>query len=308
MLRGGLAFKRRAVQSAFMTRALALGALLALVAEPPANYAASVERWRVEREAELRAEDGWLSVAGLFWLKEGENACGARGSSRVQLPKGSPEKVGSFVRHGREVRVQIEPGVAATLDGKPVTSAPLRSDAAGGPDVLRIGPLSLGVIERGGEIGVRLKDNGSPRRTQWKGLSWFPVEESERVVARFIPSPPGTTLEITNVLGQTQKLPAPGEAVFTLRGQELRLTPVLEEQGAKELFFIFRDQTAARETYGAGRFLYADLPREGTVILDFNKAYSPPCAFTPFATCPLPPKRNRLAVRIEAGEKFSSHD
>lgn len=291
-----------------MARTMLLGALLALLAEAPADYKAGVERWRSDREAELRAEDGWLSVAGLFWLKEGENACGSRGGSRVLLPKRAPEKAGSFVRRGREIRVRIEPGVAATLEGKPVTSALLRSDASGRPDVVRIGPLSMSVIERGGEIGVRLKDNESPRRKQWKGLSWFPVDESQRVAARFVPSPPGTTLEITNVLGQTQKLPSPGEAVFSMRGQELRLSPVLEEQGAKELFFIFRDQTAAKETYGAGRFLYGELPKDGTVVLDFNKAYSPPCAFTPFATCPLPPKRNRLPVRIEAGEKFSPHD
>src|SRR5262249_3571089 len=199
-------------------------------------------------------------------------------------------------------------GVAATLESKPVTSAVLKSDASGVPDVVRIGALSLSVIERGGEIGVRLKDNESPRRTQWKGLSWFPIDESQRVVAPLVPSPPGTTLEITSVLGQTQKLPSPGEAVFTLGGQELKLTPVLEEAGAQEIFFVFRDQTAARETYGAGRFLYADMPRDGTVVLDFNKAYSPPCAFTPFATCPLPPRRNRLSVRIEAGERFSAHD
>jgi uncharacterized protein len=307
MLRGRPAFKRPAVQSALMAKAILLGALLAL-AGAPADYKTGVERWRADRETELRAEDGWLSVAGLFWLKDGENSCGSRGGSRVLLPKGSPERVGSFVRHGREVQVRIEPGVSATLDGKALTSATLRSDAAGGPDVVRIGPLSMSVIERGGEIGVRLKDNESPRRKGWKGLSWFPVDVSRRVTARFVPSSPGTTLEITNVLGQAQKLPSPGEAVFTLEGQELRLTPILEEPDAKELFFIFRDQTANKETYGAGRFLYAELPRDGTVVLDFNKAYSPPCAFTPFATCPLPPKRNRLGVRIEAGERFSSHD
>jgi hypothetical protein len=283
-------------------------ALLLLGADAPTDYRTEVERWRQEREARLEAEDGWLSVAGLFWLKEGENACGSRPGSRVLLPKGAPEKAGAFVRRGHEVSVRIEPGVSASLEGKPLTASALRSDTSGGPDVVRIGPLSMSVIERGGEIGVRLKDNDSPGRKAFKGLSWFPVDPGYRAVARFVPSPPGATVDITNVLGQTQKLPSPGEAVFSLGGRELRLTPVLEEPGAKELFFIFRDETAARETYGAGRFLYSELPKDGTVVLDFNKAYSPPCAFTRYATCPLPPRRNRLPVRIEAGEKFSSHD
>jgi uncharacterized protein (DUF1684 family) len=171
-----------------------------------------------------------------------------------------------------------------------------------------MGSLSLSVIERGGEIGVRLKDNASASRRDFKGLRWFPIDGAWRVVARFEPSAPGSTLEITNVLGQTQKLPSPGEAVFNLGGRELRLVPVLEKPDAGELFFIFRDETAARETYGAGRFLYAGLPVDGSVVLDFNKAHSPPCAFTRYATCPLPPKRNRLPVRIEAGEKFTAHD
>jgi uncharacterized protein (DUF1684 family) len=282
------------------------GALLAILAGAATDYKAEVEQWRADREARLRAEDGWLSVAGLFWLEEGENVCGSRAGSRILLPKGAPEKAGAFLRHGREVTVRVEPGVSATLGGKPLSSSPLRGNDD--DDVVRLDQLSMSVIERGGKIGVRLKDNDSPSRRGFKGLSWFPVDAAHRVVARLLPGPPGATVEIGNVLGQTQKLPSPGEAVLSIGGRELRLTPVLEEPDAKELFFIFRDETAARETYGAGRFLYADLPRDGLVVLDFNKAYSPPCAFTRYATCPLPPKRNRLPVRIEAGEKFSSHD
>jgi len=290
-----------------MTKPAVLGVAL-LLAGATADYRAEVERWRFEREARLRAEDGWLSVVGLFWLQPGESSFGSGPGSRILLPKGAPERAGVFERRGREVSVKIEPGVAASVGDKPVTSMTLRSDTSGAADILRLGPLSLSVIERGGDIGVRLKDNDSPQRKEWKGLSWFPVDEAYRVTARFVAGPPGATLEITNVLGQTNALPSPGEAVFELGGREVRLTPVLEEPDATELFFIFRDETAARETYGAGRFLYAALPRDGAVVLDFNKAYSPPCAFTRFATCPLPPKRNRLPLRIEAGEKFAGHD
>jgi uncharacterized protein len=285
-----------------------LGALLLAAPNVGAGYAAEVESWRAQRQARLQAEDGWLSVAGLFWLKQGDNSCGSRRGSTVRLPEGAPEKAGSFVLDAGQVRFRVEPGVAASLDGKPFREGALRSDTKGSPEVVRIGQLALSIIERGGRIGVRLKDNGSARRREFAGLTWFPVDEAYRITARFVASAPGTTLDITNVLGQSEALPSPGEAVFSIGGRELRLTPVLEEPDAKELFFIFRDKTSARETYGAGRFLYTELPQDGRLVLDFNEAYSPPCAFTPYATCPLPPKRNRLPVRIEAGEKFSSHD
>jgi len=290
-----------------MTKPAVLGVAL-LLAGAAGDYRAEMERWRLDREARLKAEDGWLSVVGLFWLDQGVSSLGSGPGSQVLLPKGAPERAGAFERRGREVSVKIEPGVAASVGGKPVTSMKLKSDASDAPDVLRLGALSLSVIERGGDVGIRLKDNDSPQRKEWKGLTWFPVDEAYRVSARFVPAPPGTTVPITNVLGKTEALPSPGEAVFTLRGRELRLTPVLEAPDATELFFIFRDETAAHETYGAGRFLYSALPRDGALVLDFNKAYSPPCAFTRFATCPLPPKRNRLAVRIEAGERFAGHD
>ncbi len=180
----------------------------------------------------------------------------------------------------------------------------LRADtASGGPDVLVLGPLSLQVIERGGRYGIRLKDNASARRREFAGLQWYPVSEAHRVVARFVPHATPKTIPIANVLGQEDQQPSPGYVVFTIGGQEVRLEPILEAPDAKELFFIFKDPTAGRDTYPAGRYLYTDLPKDGAVTLDFNKAYSPPCAFTAYATCPLPPPQNRLPVRIEAGEK-----
>jgi uncharacterized protein (DUF1684 family) len=154
-------------------------------------------------------------------------------------------------------------------------------------------------------MGVRVKDPESPVRRGFKGLQWFPVDEGWRVNARFVPHQPPRTVELADVTGAVQRLTAPGYVVFTHGGRELTLEPVLEEEGAKELFFIFKDQTSGRETYGAGRYLYAALPQDGTVVIDFNKAYSPPCAFTRFATCPLPPRQNRLAVRVQAGEKHT---
>jgi uncharacterized protein (DUF1684 family) len=173
-------------------------------------------------------------------------------------------------------------------------------------DFLQVGRLKLYVIKRGERYGIRLKDPESEYRRNFRGLEYFPPNDAYRITARFVPEP--RKIPILNIIGQTESNDSPGYALFTLNGQELRLRPILEEPDAKTLFFVFRDQTAGKETYPAGRFLDTDLPRDGQVILDFNKAYNPPCAFTPYATCPLPPQENRLAVRIEAGEKkYGNH-
>jgi len=266
----------------------------------PSSYESEIASWRADREARLKADGGWLTVAGLVWLTEGDSRFGSEASSEIVLPPSAPPRAGVITFHAGETRFQMEDGVVATIEGKPVTSGVLRADTSGNPDVLSLGRLTLQVIERGGRYGIRLKDRDSERRRSFPGLRWFPTRESYRVVARFV-SDPGV-VAITNVLGQVTELPRPGRLVFTLDGKELTLDPVIEEPGATELFVPFWDPTAPKETYGAGRFLYADVPKDGKVILDFNKAYSPPCAFTPFATCPLPPKRNRLPVRVEAGE------
>lgn len=289
--------------------ALLLAALFAAAAAAPAadsasqGYAAEIQKWRADREARLKAEGGWLSVAGLFWLPAGESRFGSDKASEIVLPASAPPHAGvlSFARG--ETRFQLEPGVVATIEGRAVTGGVLKPDSSGSPDVLALGHLTLQVIERGGRFGIRLKDMDSEARRHFAGLQWFPARESYRVVAAWVPNTTPTTIPIPNVLGQVQEMPSPGHAVFTLNGKKLRLDPVLEEPDASELFFIFRDETAPSETYGAGRFLYSEMPKDGTLVLDFNKAYSPPCAFTPYATCPLPPKQNRLPVRIEAGEK-----
>jgi uncharacterized protein (DUF1684 family) len=183
-----------------------------------------------------------------------------------------------------------------------VTRKELRADIPGPPDVLSLGELRFFVIERGGKMAIRLRDLKSPARAAFTGVRWFPIKKEYRVVGRFVPHAGPKKLSVPNVLGTVEALESPGAVEFTLAGQKLRLEPVYEEPGAQELFYIFRDKTAAHETYGAGRFLYTDLPKNGQVVIDFNKAYTPPCAFTRFATCPLPPRQNHLPVRIEAGE------
>jgi uncharacterized protein (DUF1684 family) len=288
-------------------------ALSALAARPaPAEravapaYKAEIEAWRGDRETRLKAPSGWLSLAGLFWLKPGANTLGSAAGSDVALPSAAaPDRAGVIELQGREVTLRLSPGVAGSIKGREVTTTPLATDKDGEPDVLTLGRLSLYVIERSGRLAVRVKDPESPVRRSFRGLQWFPVDEAWRVNARFVPHEAPRTVELADVTGAVQKMTAPGYVVFEHGGRELRLEPVLEQEDAKELFFIFKDETSGRETYGAGRYLYAPLPREGTVVIDFNKAYSPPCAFTRFATCPLPPRQNRLAVRVDAGEKHA---
>jgi uncharacterized protein len=303
---------KRSTRSRVARAAAAAGAAVACLSAAFADdaYTAAIEKWRADRETRLKAEGGWLSVAGLFWLKEGTNTFGTDPASDIVLPKdAAPAHAGTFALEGGKATVQAEPGVGLTCEGKPVIRRALRSDTGGDePDVLKLGRLTMTVIERGGRYAIRLRDNDSKMRREFTGLHWFPVKEPYRVTARYVSYPSLKPVTVPNILGATEKMPSPGYAVFTLDGKEVRLEGVLEEPNATELFFIFKDGTSGKETYPAGRFLYSDLPKHGEVVLDFNKAYNPPCAFTPYATCPLPPEQNRLPMRIEAGElRYGNH-
>jgi uncharacterized protein (DUF1684 family) len=291
-----------------MRRTWAALAVLSLAVPGPAGadaaYTKEVGAWRAAREERLKAPGGWLSVVGLTWLKEGSNTVGSDRTSDVVLPAPAPAKVAVIDLAQGKASVTVESGVKVTSKDAPVTAMALRPDTAkDGPDVLTFGSLSFFVIERGGRYAIRLKDDASPRRKQFTGLKWFPVREDYRVVAKFEPHPMTKRILIPTFIGTEEEMVSPGFVTFELNGVKHRLEPVLEESDAKELFFIFKDLTSGKETYPAGRFLYTPLPKDGTVTIDFNKAYSPPCAFTAFATCPLPPKQNRMETRVEAGEK-----
>jgi uncharacterized protein len=261
---------------------LLLGVAMAAAADYPSEIAA----WRAARLKSLQSEGGWLSLAGLFWLHEGDNSFGRDASNEIQLPDG-PAHAGTFHLKSGEVTV--------TADG---TTRKVSHDSS---DRVKVGRVNMQVIRRGDRTGVRLRDPESEARRNFHGIESFPVNEAWHIRARFVAEP--HQIPILNVLGQTEESECPGYAVFQIHGKEYRLYPIFEEPGAKELFYIFRDQTTGKETYPAGRFFYSALPENGQVVLDFNKAYNPPCAFSPYATCPLPPKENRLEVRIEAGEK-----
>ena len=267
-----------------------------------------IAKWREQRETRLKSDTGWLTVAGLFWLKEGANRFGTDPGNEIALPEGSaPASAGVLEFHEGRTTVTMAPGVTATIEGKPITKAELKPDISGAPDILAVGRLTMQVIKRGERYAIRLKDTQSTMRKEFSGLHWYPIEDAYRVTARFEPYDPPRKLMIPTILGTTEEMPCPGRAVFTINGQELSLEPVIEEPDAEELFYIFKDETSGSQTYPAGRFMYSAMPKDGVVVLDFNKAYNPPCAFTPYATCPLPPAQNRLKAKIEAGELNYGH-
>lgn len=271
-----------------------------------ADYRAAIEKWRQEREARLTADDGWLTVAGLFWLQDGENRFGTDPLNDIVLPEGSgPAEIGVFeYRHGK-TSVRIKDGVRVTMNGKPVRTAELRPSVPGPPDTLAIGDVTFFVHVSGERYAVRVKDKNSRLLREFKGLRWFPVNEAYRVTARFVAYEAPRTVQVPNILGDLETYTSPGTVAFTLNGQDLRMQALSASQD--RVWFIFRDLTSGRETYHAARFLYADGPKDGKVVLDFNQAYNPPCAFNPFTTCPLPPPENRLRIRVEAGELDYGH-
>jgi uncharacterized protein (DUF1684 family) len=266
---------------------------------PP--YVAEVEAWRATREARLRAPDGWLSIVGLTWLHQGENRFGSAADDDVVLPAGTPPHAGSFVLEGLTARLEIPAGSPVTLNGKPAVSRALRTDVSATPDVLAVGTVSWQLIERGGRIGVRVSDRENPLRTSWLGTRWFPIDPAYRVVARL--EPRAGEMVVPDAAGGKQTLKSPGTLTFTLGGKAQRLQPVLDGEDEGDQLVVFRDATSGRETYGGGRFVRARRQPDGTFVIDFNRAYAPPCAFTPYATCPLPPAQNRLRVAIPAGER-----
>ena len=272
----------------------------------PATHRAGIQAWQAERFAELREPEGWLSVVGLYWLEPGDNSFGADSSNDVVFPGGSsvPPRAGSFVLDGDAVRMEVDPGVSITHQGAPVTSLLLASDMSGTPTVARMGSLLWYVIERQELKGIRLKDTANAPIAQFAGVESFPVNLEWYIPARFDRYDPPRVIEIPNVLGMVTEQPSPGAVVFRVAGRQYRLDVTGDPEAAR-FSLVFGDRTNGQETYGGGRFLDVEAPDErGRTFIDFNRAYNPPCVFTAFATCPLPPAQNRLAVRIEAGERM----
>ena len=267
-----------------------------------ASYQKEIESWRVERETNLKKDGSWLTVAGLYWLREGESTVGADPENDFVLPEGTaPAFVGSFAYEAGKVSFRASDGITVVRKGqeaRPVSTAALEP---GEKNAIALGKLSMWVHESGPRLAIRLRDLESPIRKEFTALSWFPVDPAYRVAAKFTPHPEPKGVEVLNMLGDIERYQSPGIVDFELQGQAIRMEPVLNSDG--KLWFIFKDQTSGKETYPSARFLQAEAPKDGIVVVDFNKAYNPPCAFNPYTTCPMPPKENRLKIRIEAGEK-----
>jgi uncharacterized protein (DUF1684 family) len=285
---------------AMQVAALALADKNTSPSAPDAAYIQSFDKWKAELVDDLKTN--WLSLAGLFWLKPGENSFGSDAGNAIVFPTG-PTHAGVFELQGTDVTVKFGPDAHATIDGKPVTTAKLQPDTSGSPTVVELGSLRIKAIVRGQRIGIRLKDLDSEEAKNYRGPVFFPLDLSYRVTATWIPSDGKKTVDVPNVLGDTTPTPVAGAVVFKINGQEVRLTD-LGGNPSKGLSFVFNDLTSKTDTYPGGRFLETEPVVNGTVVVDFNRAYNPPCAVTPYATCPLAPKENRLAVAIPAGEKY----
>ena len=284
---------------------LAVGLLAVCVSTSPVaasdmEYVQSFEKWKAKRIDDLK--QNWLPLAGLFWLKPGANSFGSAEDNAIVFPKG-PAHAGEFDLAGKDVTVKLLPDVRATLSGKPINSTKLQADASGPATVVELGSLRFHVIVRGERIGIRLKDLESPAVAKFKGLIFYPLDLNYRVTAKWEPSDGKKTIAVPTVLGDAIPVPVAGTVVVTINGQAQKLTALSGSPG-EGLSFVFSDLTSKLDTYPGGRFLDTDPVVNGTVVLDFNRAYNPPCAVTPYATCPLAPKENQLPVAIPAGEKF----
>jgi hypothetical protein len=261
--------------------------------------------YRSKRAEWMRSERSPLALAGLFWLKPGDNTFGTAPGNDIVLPTGSaPAKAGRLRLSGHRVAVEMDAGVTAMLDGQPVSSHDLKSDAGGAtPDLVHLNSLRMKVIERGGQLALRLIDLRNRPLLQFQKLDFYDIDPAYRVEAKFTPYVPSKKIQVALITGQVEELECPGFVEFVLKGQTLKLEPVYEVPGDSKLYFMFKDSTNGRETYGGGRYLYSDLPRQGRVALNFNQAHNPYCAYHSYSTCQIPPLSNWLKIPIRAGEK-----
>jgi uncharacterized protein (DUF1684 family) len=281
-----------------------LPGVLGQAADVDVAYQKNYKKWQSELNDNLKKN--WLTLVGLFWLKEGANRVGGDHKLEIPLPedKAGPQ-IGVIEFHGNKAVFTAASGAKVTSDGKPVHTIELKSDISGKPTVLQVGDLKMLMIQRGQKYGIRVRDTNSKSVTEFKGTTFYPVNGDYIVKATFVPYDKPKKVAIPTVLGQDAEMDSAGYVEFMLNGQKQHLQALSESP--EEFFFIIKDQTAGKGTYPAGRFLYTDPPKDGKVVMDFNRAHNPPCAWTPYATCPLPPKENYMSVGVEAGEKYEGH-
>lgn len=295
--------------------AVALSIAVLLFADATSEWKTGLLAWRAHREQRLSAPDGWLTLVGLEWLKSGANTVGSGADNRIRLSAAAPAHLGVIEVNGSDVRLAAPQGAFAEgvdLDGAPAQAAKLADDEAKKPSVITAGTLTILLLHRGDRYALRIKDSQAATRLNFHGLHWYDPNPHYRVEAAWIPFVPVKKIKVPSIIGVTDEMPAPGLAEFTIDGKTFQIEPVLEEPDAKQLFFILRDTTSRTTSYGAARFLYTDFPDHGLdhpghLTLDFNRLQNPPCAYTAYATCPLPPEQNRLAIALPVGEAKYSH-
>jgi uncharacterized protein (DUF1684 family) len=266
------------------------------------DHRREVEEWYRKRVERLKGESGWLTLVGLFPLAEGRHRFGSAEDNECVFPKSAPAHAGTIVVENGKARLEAEPGAGLTMNGAPVEQIALQTDQEGDPSEIAVGSIKFYVIDRPGSLYLRVKDAESPLRKEFTGIPRFRISRDWRVAARLQRYDPPKKLTVPNAVGFDEVVECPGILTFRVGNQEYRLEPMSESED--ELFIVFGDATSGDDTYGGGRMVYIPAPdAEGNTTIDFNKAYNPPCIFTPYATCPLPIPQNILPFRVEAGEK-----
>lgn len=269
-------------------------------------YINSINQWHIKRMEGFKKLNSWLNLAGLYWLEKGDNKFGSASDNQIVFPHDMPEYMGIITVNDSSIRLKVNAGVAILSDSINLQETILKDDLSGSPTIMQWKDFKWFIIKRGDKYGIRLRDLGSDAVRDFKGVDRYPVDSSWRITAVFKAYDGIKIITIPNIIGSTEEDTVKGELQFSIDGKEYKLVPVSE---GEDFFIIFADETNGDETYGAGRFLYAEKPdASGKVIIDFNKAYNPPCAFTKYATCPLPPKENYLHLKVAAGEKKYGKD
>lgn len=264
------------------------------------KYLTEINQWHKHRIERLKSNTGWLNLKGLFWLEQGENALGSDQRNNIVFPEKAPAQIGTITLKDSIITFKSNNDTEVKINNEVVKKSELKTDMSGNPTILANGSLRWFIIKRGDKYGIRLRDFDSELVKNFEGIERFPVDTTWRVKAEFIKYKEPKVLSIPNIIGQTNEDTTDGYLQFTVEDKNYKLDPLKSGDG---YFLIFADGTSGKETYGAGRFLYVEGSDNNEVIIDFNKAYNPPCAFTKFATCPLPPKDNYLKLEITAGEK-----
>jgi len=278
--------------------------LVATVASAQGTYdTAALEAFKAERQKTLLADNGWFTVAGLHFLNPGDNTFGSDPLNDIVLDFADvPKRAGVITMNGTNVTIKAADGQSLSYNGKPATEGPLRLAERGRPaDLISYQSTTFFLHYSGPRLAIRVRDQNAPLRRNFSGLKWYPANPAFRVTGQFTPLASPKTVQAPNILGDLEPFAVPGTVSVTIGGKTANMEAW---RSGERLWFVFRDLTSADTTYPSARFLYTDAAGpDGKVVMDFNRAQNPPCAYNPWTTCPLPPSANKLAVRIEAGEK-----